>query len=147
MKFRAIVLALLGVAFLASAWAASAEKSDPAATCPVAGKAINKDVSVDYNGGRVYFCCKGCVGKFTADPDKYATKANRQLVMTGQAKQVKCPLTGRDMKSDQSLKVADVNVAFCCAGCPKKVSAADEAGQLEMVFGKSGFEKGFKVSP
>jgi YHS domain-containing protein len=146
MQFRVVVLSLLGIAFLATAWAASAEKADSAAVCPVAGKPINKAVSTDYNGGKVYFCCKGCLGKFTADSDKYAAKANRQLVQTGQAKQVKCPITGKDMKSEHTLKVADVDVAFCCGGCPKKVAAADEAGQLEMVFGKAGFEKGFKMT-
>lgn len=43
--------------------------------CPVSGEKLkNKDVSVDYEGRRVYFCCEGCVGAFDKDPAKYLTK-------------------------------------------------------------------------
>lgn len=43
-------------------------------TCPVMGGKINKDVSVEYEGKKVYFCCGGCDDKFLADPDKYVAK-------------------------------------------------------------------------
>jgi YHS domain-containing protein len=40
-------------------------------TCPVMGGKINKDIFVEYEGKKVYFCCAGCEGKFNAEPDKY----------------------------------------------------------------------------
>ena len=41
-------------------------------TCPVmAGKPIDKAVSIDYQGKKVYFCCPGCIDKFKAEPEKY----------------------------------------------------------------------------
>ena len=40
-------------------------------TCPVLGNAIDKNVFVDHEGQRVYFCCEGCKGEFTKDPAKY----------------------------------------------------------------------------
>jgi len=44
-------------------------------TCPVmAGSPINKALFVEYEGKKVYFCCKGCEGTFLADPAQYVAK-------------------------------------------------------------------------
>lgn len=40
-------------------------------TCPIMGGKINKEVYVDYEGKRVYFCCAGCEGTFLKDPARY----------------------------------------------------------------------------
>ena len=57
------------------------------AQCPVmTSRAADKDLSAVYNGGTIFFCCKNCLAKFNADPAKYATAANQQLVVTGQRK-------------------------------------------------------------
>ena len=41
-------------------------------TCPVMqGNPINKDIYVDYEGRRIYFCCAGCPDMFRQDPAKY----------------------------------------------------------------------------
>ena len=40
-------------------------------TCPVMGNPIDKNIFVDYNGKRVYFCCAGCIATFNKDPEKY----------------------------------------------------------------------------
>lgn len=40
-------------------------------TCPIMGKPIDKSVSVEYQGQKVYFCCQGCIEKFKAEPEKY----------------------------------------------------------------------------
>jgi YHS domain-containing protein len=42
--------------------------------CPVMGNPIDKNVFVEYKGQKVYFCCKACVEKFKADPEKYVSK-------------------------------------------------------------------------
>lgn len=42
-------------------------------TCPImVGRPIDKAVSTDYQGKKVYFCCGGCIKKFNAEPDKFA---------------------------------------------------------------------------
>lgn len=46
----------------------------PQTTCPVMGNPVDKDVFVDVKGFRVYLCCKGCVDKIKAEPDKYLEK-------------------------------------------------------------------------
>lgn len=43
-------------------------------TCPVMGGKINKDIFVEHKGQKVYLCCKACVSKFQADPEKYLAK-------------------------------------------------------------------------
>jgi len=50
------------------------------ATCPVMGAAINKNIYVDYNGKRVYFCCNGCPEAFKKDPEKYIKKLESEGV-------------------------------------------------------------------
>jgi YHS domain-containing protein len=42
--------------------------------CPVMGIPINKEIFVEYQGKKVYFCCKDCVEVFKADPQKYLAK-------------------------------------------------------------------------
>lgn len=45
--------------------------------CPISGKAIKAEVSVDYKGEKVYFCCPGCPAAFNADPEKFEGKLPR----------------------------------------------------------------------
>ena len=40
--------------------------------CPIMdGNKINKNVFVEYQGKKVYFCCPDCKAKFLAEPEKY----------------------------------------------------------------------------
>jgi YHS domain-containing protein len=43
-------------------------------TCPVMGGKIDKEIFTDYDGKRIYFCCKGCPPEFAKDPAKYVKK-------------------------------------------------------------------------
>jgi YHS domain-containing protein len=44
-------------------------------TCPIMdGNKINKDIFVEYQGKKVYFCCAGCEKVFKEDPEKYIAK-------------------------------------------------------------------------
>ena len=43
-------------------------------TCPIMGEKVNPKVFVDYQGQRIYFCCKGCPAAFNKDPEKYIKK-------------------------------------------------------------------------
>ncbi len=42
--------------------------------CPVLNNPIDKNVYVDYQGKRVYFCCSACIDDFKKDPQKYLKK-------------------------------------------------------------------------
>lgn len=114
------------------------------AKCPVSDEKVSEDASIDYKGGKVYFCCSGCEAKFKMDQAKYAVKANQQLVITGQAKQIGCPLSGGKVNESTKIKVCGVEVGFCCKNCQGKVAKASPDKQCAMVFGKN-FDKAFQV--
>src|SRR4030042_1422184 len=92
------LIIVVGLAFSASMLLVSCQKREPVAstqtkapdatvaspqtvavageqtTCPVMGGAINKDIFVEYEGKKVYFCCSACPDAFKADPQKYIAK-------------------------------------------------------------------------
>ncbi len=140
-----LVLALAAALVLPRLTAEEKDKLN-GAKCPVAGtKAAKEDQSAEYRGAKVYFCCGGCPETFAKDKAKYSTKANHQLVQTGQAKQEKCPLTGGDLNKDATADVAGVKVTFCCNNCKGKVEKAKDDEKLELAFADKAFDKGFKV--
>lgn len=150
MKRVAFCVAAVCSLFLATAYAAEEVKLDGIKCIVAADKPAKADKSVDYKDGKVYFCCGGCPMKFAADmkdAKKFASKANAQLVATGQAKQAKCPFSGQDLNKDTELTVAGAKVQFCCNMCKGKVEKAKPEDQLEMVFSDKAYEKaGFKVA-
>jgi YHS domain-containing protein len=116
--------------------------------CPVSGKAINKDnkdAVATHNGGTVYFCCEKCPKAFEADSKKFAAKANQQLVITGQAKQVKCVFTGEKLNPDTKIDVSGTPVCFCCGMCKGKAEEKKGAEQVNLIFSDKNFKQGFEV--
>jgi YHS domain-containing protein len=43
-------------------------------TCPVMGGPIDKNIFIEYQGKKVYFCCASCLDTFKANPEKYISK-------------------------------------------------------------------------
>jgi len=129
--------------FATSAQSQGEKKAEP--KCPVSGKKIDKEQSVDFNGGKVYFCCGNCPKAFEKDPKKFTAKANMQLVVTGQAKQVKCAFTGGNLNPDTKISVAGTDVCFCCMNCQGKAKDMETPKAIEAIFGEKGFKKGFEV--
>jgi YHS domain-containing protein len=77
-KIKAVILALALTAFAAgNLWAAEAK---PQTVCPVLGGNIDKQVYADYQGKRIYFCCKGCDAQFKKNPEKYMKKLQEEGV-------------------------------------------------------------------
>lgn len=114
--------------------------------CVVAAKnAAKADNAVEYRGAQVFFCCMNCPKAFAKDTAKFAPRANMQLVATGQAKQQKCPFTGRDLNTDTKIDVSGVAVCFCCENCQGKAEKAEGPAQVNLIFSDAAFDKGFKV--
>jgi YHS domain-containing protein len=145
MKARYLLASTICAAvFAATLYAAEIDLKD--VTCILNPKGPAKaETAVDYKGGKVFFCCQNCPKKFAEEPTKYAVKANHQLVLTKQAKQEKCPLTGNPLNPEQTVKVSNVEVTFCCPNCKGKVAAAEGDEQAELVFSDTAFAKAFKV--
>jgi hypothetical protein len=114
--------------------------------CVVSGKAVNPEAHAEYKDVLVYFCCEGCPGAFAKDTKKFASKANHQLVATKQAKQEKCPMSGKDLNPETTIAVADVDVAFCCNNCKGAAEKKKGDEQIELLFNDKAFEKAFKVA-
>lgn len=130
--------------------------------CPVAGpgrklqkdecpggycsRQVNRKLSADYKGKKVFFCCSGCVKQFKKSSKNYASAANLQLVATAQAIQSKCPICGEKHQDKLSMEIGGAKVHFCTEACQKKVAAQKGPKQLEMLFNNSAFEKGFTLT-
>ncbi len=119
-------------------------KKGPKIECPVMGGEAKKEVSTEYCGGKVFFCCPDCIEEFKKHQDKYVAKANQQLVLAKQYVQKACPLTGRPVSADQKAEIGGVVVHFCCQGCAGKIEKMADAECFNAVFGNAGFEKGFE---
>ena len=146
MKSRAMVMAGCLVAMVAAAITAADVKLDDV-KCIMNPKAAAKAATgVEYKEGKAFFCCNNCSSKFKADKEKFATKANHQLVATGHYTQTKCPFSGGKLNANQSVKVGGVNVQFCCGNCKGKAAGAKGDAQAELVFGDKAFAKGFAVA-
>ena len=149
MKTRLLIATICAIALSATlSLTAADEEKDPLAgiKCPVSGKAIKAASFAKHNGGKVYFCCDNCPKAFAAKKSKFAAKANHQLVATGQAKLVKCPLLGKKLNPATKISIAGVNVCFCCNGCKGKAGKAKGDAQIALVFNDKAFAKGFKIS-
>lgn len=105
-------------------------------------KDVKEEKSVEYKDANVYFCCPGCVKKFAKDPEKYAAKANHQLVATMQYEQQGCPFSGGKLDDDTAIEVGGVEVKFCCNNCKGKAEKMEGDEQVEALFGEEAWEKG-----
>jgi len=145
---RVFALLTLTVACVVPFTGSAGEK--PAAkklVCPVAGRPAKEASFLEYRGGKVFFCCDNCPKAFSGNTEKFATKANHQLVVTGQAKQGKCPFTGNALDAETKIVVAGAAICFCCDNCQGKAEAAKGDAQVNLLFANPAFEKAvFKVS-
>ena len=109
--------------------------------CPVSGKQAVAKGKVDYKGKVVYTCCTNCPKAFAKNPEKFAVKANAQLVATKQAVQVGCPISGKAVDPKWQIELAGTKIGFCCKVCCKKAADAKDDEQLTLVF--ANFDKAF----
>ncbi len=115
-----------------------------AVKCLVDPKRMAKEkFAADHRDGKVYFCCGGCLKAFQAEPAKFSTQANLQLVSTKQYTQSACPVTDGAVDDSKAVTIEGQKVAFCCGGCQAKVQAATEQERVAMIFEDEVFEKSF----
>jgi len=112
-----------GAALFIGLFSASAEpKNDEKKAvpeCPVMGEPANLFVKTDAKDGPVYFCCKDCISKYTANPAKYAKKveAQRKALDTLPKVQVTCPLSGEPIDPKVSFEQGGQKIYACCSKC------------------------------
>ena len=85
-------------------------------TCPVMGSAVNTNLYVDYDGKRIYVCCKECLETVKKDPAKYISKLENNGVALEKT-QTTCPVLGGKIDKKVYTDYNGKRVYFCCAGC------------------------------
>lgn len=115
------VLSVLGGSLAASI----DEKESALPKCPIMGEEINFAVSTETPDGPVYFCCAGCIKKYTADPAKYtASVAEQRKLLAGREQvQVRCPIEGKASDPKITATHGGKSISFCSAECSKKFQA------------------------
>ncbi len=88
-------------------------RSVPQEKCPVTGRGINEDISVEHDGRRVYFCCQGCPEQFNQSPEKYVQKLDEQA----RQRLLKCALSGNCPTWQPAEEGAGAG-KLTCEGCP-----------------------------
>lgn len=147
MRSLVVTAALLGAALAAGHAPAADQQPALQAWCVVTNHAISPNISADYRGGKVYFCSDECRKKFLAEPSRYAVRANYQMAVTGQTRQVACPFTGKALNPRIApMEVGGLSISFCCRACQQTVSVADYQTRIELVFSDAAFGKGFVVN-
>ena len=107
----------------------------PLTTCAVLGGPLGgmgDPVVYDHDGREIKFCCKGCVGKFEANPDKYLKEVDAKII---EQQLEHYPMDTCLVKPDESL-TADGEpvdlvyqnrlVRFCCKGCVREFKKTPE---------------------
>ncbi|MEI7902665.1 MAG: YHS domain-containing protein [bacterium] len=105
------VTALLGTVALADN-----ELLQPQTKCPVMKGKIDKSLFVEYEGKRIYVCCKECIETVKKDPAKYIRELEAGGVTLEKAQTV-CPVLGGKIDKKVYADYNGKHVYFCCAGC------------------------------
>ena len=87
--------------------------------CPIMKGKIKLNVYADYQGKRVYFCCKGCIEDFNKNAAKIIADMESQGIILDAA-QVKCPVMGGKVNREIYADYGGRRIYFCCKGCVNK---------------------------
>ena len=100
------ILAIASALAICVAFSFAAKKAPGPANdkCPISGKAVNADQTVD-----VGVCCGKCAKKVAGDPKSALDKAKGDFS--------KCPISKKPAKKT-------VKIGFCCGNCKKKASSS-----------------------
>ncbi len=96
------------------------------ANCPIGKGKAKDDVTFDWQGHRVHFCCSDCEAGFKEAPAKnLAIAMHPDLKIAGNAK---CPIMGEDDADPNTFVIyKDVLVNLCCDECIEKFKKDPDA--------------------
>lgn len=88
-------------------------------TCPISSKPIDKKVSIEQDGQKIYFCSNSSLETYRKDAARYRGKLEASYTY-----QTICPVGGRTIDPTAFSDLPDGNrVYFCCRGCDAKLRA------------------------
>jgi YHS domain-containing protein len=94
--------------------------------CPVSGRPVNPETTVDVGQAKVSFCCENCLAKYDAADEDGKLEIVFAKLEKGFTRQTKCPLSGKPINPEVSVDFRDKKVYFCCPGCPAGFEAEPE---------------------
>ena len=102
----------------------------PQAVCPIMGGKISRKVFTDVAGYRIYACCRACLAKIEADPEK-AVATLRAKGQTPELRLVVCPQCGEIKGTAQCCRAEAAKCPKCrlnkgSIGCCKDLKPAGE---------------------
>ena len=113
--------------------------------CLMSGEPAISKFTMNFKGGKLYFCCVGCRSEFTNNLTANSAIANHQMLLTGQVRGTVCLFTGRKLNPKFTIKVAGADVPLCCGGCKTKATKANGDEQMQLLFNNAAFAKGFEL--
>jgi YHS domain-containing protein len=128
-------MAVAMTAFVISLYAAEGSKAQT--HCPIEGGKIDKDVFVDVDGKRVYFCCPGCDTEFLKAGSANVKKMEKDGIKLATAI---CPVSGDEGEPDVSFKHGERTYYVCCKKCLKKFKS-DPVKYLQKKKGHGGHDR------
>ena len=116
---------MTAITMLRTVVAAEEKPAQPQSRCPVMDGKINKALFVEYEGKRIYVCCKECLDPVKNDPQKYIRELESKGV-TLEKTQTICPVLGGKIDKKVYTDYEGKRIYFCCAGCIEQFKAETE---------------------
>jgi YHS domain-containing protein len=110
---------ILSIAAVIGAQEPAKKKAVTNLKCPVMQSDVSEKQRTEYKGQYVYFCCDGCKGVFTEDPEKHIanlSKEDQEAIKPNTT----CPMTKEPINKSLSLDHEGKKVYFCCEECVEK---------------------------
>lgn len=108
----------------------------PQTVCAISGEELeDRDSYFDYEGHRIYTCCKKCAKKVSKRPEQIALAMFAEGVDLENI-QTTCPVSGEELEDrDSFVQVYNKTIYTCCKKCKKKV-AANPSKYLDVLAGR-----------
>lgn len=88
--------------------------------CPIRKEAIDPEVSIEYQGQKIYFCCPGCDKKFLEDAELYFGQMKERGEVAENIQTI-CPVSGDKLDEDKvALTLPGRKIYFCCKKCVRQ---------------------------
>jgi YHS domain-containing protein len=108
----------------------------PQTVCAISGEELeDRDSYFDYEGHRIYTCCKKCAKKVSKKPEQIALAMYAKGIALENL-QTTCVVSGEELEDrDSFVKVYNKTIYTCCKKCKKKV-AANPSKYLDVMAGR-----------
>ncbi|MFH1969311.1 MAG: YHS domain-containing protein [Verrucomicrobiota bacterium] len=117
MRKYILIMGLIAVTAMLGTVALANEKPlQPQTQCPVMKGKIDKSLFVEYEGKRIYVCCKECIETVKKDTAKYIRELEAGGVKSEKT-QTTCPVMGGKIDKKTYADYNGKRVYFCCSGC------------------------------